>query len=81
LKKRPRERELQPSAQRMHSTANNWEIATVEMPRWGFNAHPPPSERCPTESAETMQECTAADFRIRPTAKDAYERILDIPPV
>jgi uncharacterized surface protein with fasciclin (FAS1) repeats len=58
-----------------------WEIATGEIPRRGFTTSPPPSERCPFELADLIQECTAVDPKTRPTAIEAYERILKIPPL
>jgi hypothetical protein len=58
-----------------------WEIVTGDMPRRGFTTLPPPSERCPAELAALIQECTVADPKIRPTAKEAYERLVSIPPL
>ena len=58
-----------------------WEIATGKMPQRGFTQPPPPSERCPDELAMLIAECTDADARVRPTAKEVYDRILEIPPL
>ncbi|KAL4527522.1 hypothetical protein Ndes2526A_g08695 [Nannochloris sp. 'desiccata'] len=58
-----------------------WEIATGEMPRRGFTAPPPPSERCPVELAELISDCTRVDAKTRPSAKEAYERLVAIPPL
>ena len=58
-----------------------WELATGKIPERGFIALPDPSEACPTELATLIQKCLSYDPDDRPTAKEAYEMILNLPPL
>ena len=58
-----------------------WELATGKMPKRGFTQSPPTSERCPIDLSCLISECTDADARERPSAKEVYERLLEIPPL
>ncbi|KAL4539242.1 hypothetical protein Ndes2437A_g02208 [Nannochloris sp. 'desiccata'] len=58
-----------------------WEIATGNIPQRGFTYTLTPSIRCPVELINLIEECTDEDPAKRPSAKQAYDRILAIPPV
>lgn len=58
-----------------------WELATCKVPERGFVSLPGPSESCPTELATLIQKCLSYDPDDRPTAKETYEMILNLPPL
>jgi serine/threonine protein kinase len=58
-----------------------WELATGNVPQRGFTHAPPPSERCPIELLNLIEACTDEDPTKRPSAKDVFDMLLEIPPV
>ncbi len=57
-----------------------WEIVTRETPKRGFTPAPEPGEACPAELAALIEACRAGDPKARPSAREAYERLLACPP-
>jgi hypothetical protein len=55
-----------------------FELATGKMPTRGFDNVPEVSERCSQELVDLILQCTKQDPTLRPTAKEAYDRILQI---
>lgn len=57
-----------------------WELVTGKVPQLGKIKPPRPSKRCPPELCELIRDCLHEDRRQRPSARQAYDRLLMIPP-
>jgi hypothetical protein len=52
---------------------------TQQVPKRGYVTMPPPVDDCPRRLVELIQECTSFHPKKRPTARQAYERLLACP--
>jgi serine/threonine protein kinase len=53
-----------------------FELATGNMPSRGFTNVPEVSERCPQKLFDLIIDCTNQDPKLRPSAKEAYDRLV-----
>lgn len=56
------------------------ELATQQIPKRGFVDIPAPGPKCPPELSTIITECMSIDPKDRPTAKEAYDRLMACPP-